>query len=982
MTGMSLQLPKNIQLIKKPNQQMKKYTLSFLLIFFASTFIVAQISEYNFDNNITDQTSLEEATYLINGLSSPDAPTYLNDPSVIQISLDPTQGLEFPTSLINAVDFSQSLEIGFTFTITDIGEGPGIKDLWNCQVQANEPGFTIYIRHDEFSNEDDFDIIFSYADGGFNQGVPDHPGHDQITIGSHFVGDVIDVRLILDFENRTWTSIVNGNYNSLTINDYYDWDLLLQSLQNNDWNFGWHNGQEDDVIFDPNTWTSSLSLDELTFYSPRQAGDTDIIITALQAMTAHVDGSNTLTLDQRNAYLNELYLNYFNNHNLVSTEVFEYLNAYEANYPPVYLDRNQVLITNLLPESQLLIFLQQSIFDNEYILDNVNDLVGVVYEFSEVFPGPVAATAVRVDDATVEINGTHTYDPAARVVSDLDDAKRPTGYYAAPGEVITIEIPNSLVDQGLSVTIGAHDKDHSSLTVTNRFNRISKTYNLSTASTDIISPFGGGIYINVPIDSQLDWFDLTISGAVKSPYFSWRNGRETDPDVWALELAGHEVEWVDLESDKYMMTLPLAHVGSLTDPTSLMTQWDDIMDGYRYVGGRTTPRPRTEYFAIDSRLPSNGFGTGYPQVIGDNSAPFAPFNSSDLYPTQVLNSDFWDSGLHITFHEMGHAVMHPTLVDEVETIVHVPTVYIYNVLYGLSIDDAFRFSSDENFTLNEAAIDWMITFNFRNNNDMGCDPTMDELVCDELRYQHRGYAKYIDMAKHLGWETVHNMNNVFYDTWTTGGVGSLDVTKNNVLEAAAESNGVNVSPLFHFWGLAPSSSLQAQLEVLPQSSEIYNQLIAYYNIIPGTQAEFLPWRDILLNSKDPVHHDRINDVYNNYESENYAEQMQDQICSIIELYFPDSTFCSAPTSNTNLELNDDFILLNPNPTNGIFTIDGDFQNCSIQILSENGTIHSDLKKQNSPLKIDISHLPAGLYFIKISKDDDSYLRIKQIIKTN
>lgn len=873
---------------------MNKYYFSLFLLFIQLTTLSAQLSEYNFDNNINDQVNSNDAIYIINGNSTSMTPNYVNNSATDQILLDPIQGLQFPQSLIDAVDTSQSLEISFTFTITDLGPGEGTTDLWTCSAYINDPGFSMFIRHYEFSGIDDYQIVFSFSDGGLNQEVPNHPGHDETNIGYALVGDVVDVKLILDFENNNWTSIVNGNYISKTFDQgyEYDWEVLMESVKNNNWYFGWHEGQDSDMDSDPGIWTSTLSMDELSFFSPRQAGNTSIVVSALQAMTAHVDGSNPLSLAQRNTHLNELYLNYFNNHDLVSSEVFDYLSAYENNYPPVYSNRGPVVITSLEPESQLLVFLQQSIFDNEYTLDNVSNLTGIVYEFSEIFPGPVADNAVRVNNATVEINGTHTYDPAARVVVDIGNVKRPMGYYAPPGEIVTIEIPANMVNEGLSIMIGAHEDDHSSLSETNRFNRISKTYPLTTASTEIISPFGGALYLKVPINTQLGWFDVNLSGAVKSPYFSWRNGRETDPSVWAAELSEHAVEWVDLESDKYMMTLPLAHVSSLTDPTNLMMQWDEIMAGFRYVGGRPNPRPRAEYFAIDSRLPDDGFGTGYPQIIGEDSSPFGPFNAAQYYPTHVLNSDFWDSDFNVTFHEMGHAVLHPTLIDEVESIVHIPAVYVYNQLYGLSFDEAFKYSSQEFLLLNEAAMDWMIAFNFRNNNEMGCDPTMEDFVCDELRYQHRGFAKYVAMAKLLGWETVYNMNNVFYNEWTANGVDNFEVNKDNILRAASEANGVNMAPLFHFWGHPPSASLKDDLDLLPPSPEIYNQLIEYYNVIPATQADFLSWRDLLLNWKDPVHHDRINEAYDNYDLENYAQQMQDQICNVLNIYFPNNAFCN------------------------------------------------------------------------------------------
>ena len=123
------------------------------------------------------------------------------------------------------------------------------------------------------------------------------------------------------------------------------------------------------------------------------------------------------------------------------------------NYPPVYQDRNLVTQIDLLPESQLLIFLEQSIFDDQYMLEKVPDLAGIVFEFSEIFPGPVSAKAKRITAESVKINGVYSHIPAARIAADLLDVRRPTGYYAPPGEIVTITLPTSLVNAGLKVML-------------------------------------------------------------------------------------------------------------------------------------------------------------------------------------------------------------------------------------------------------------------------------------------------------------------------------------------------------------------------------------------------------------------------------------------------------------------------------------------------------------------------------------------------
>ncbi len=62
---------------------------------------------------------------------------------------------------------------------------------------------------------------------------------------------------------------------------------------------------------------------------------------------------------------------------------------------------------------------------------------------------------------------------------------------------------------------------------------------------------------------------------------------------------------------------------------------------------------------------------------------------------------------------------------------------------------------------------------------------------------------------------------------------------------------------------------------------------------------------------------------------------------------------------------DDHILLHPNPTIGIFTIEGDFQNHIIQLISADGKLQKQLRGQNGSMQVDISDLDVGVYFLSV-----------------
>lgn len=951
-----------------------------VFIFFISVYVVfGQVSTYEFNNSLDDGSHGHDASYLVDGKMSTSSPNYRSTDEATILFLEATEGIFLPKSLVKEIDTSQSLEISFSFVIDDIGSGSGYKDLWNCQEQVNEPGLGLFVQHDEFSEKRDFAIYFAHSDGGFNKGVPDHIGHDKTIIGRGLEGNVIDVRLVMDFQSKTWSSVVDGEFvsNSFNTTDL-NWDKVLSSLKENSWYFAWHKGQEADMQFSPNRFTSSLSIDYLHVHSPRQDGNTDLLKSALQNMTAFVQSTLDLTYEERLDNLNQIFFNYHNNFGQVKEEIYAYMEAYEAVFPPVYEDRMNIAFASMSPEAQLLVFLQQSLFDTEVVPDNVKNMEGVVFEFSNIFPGPVKDNAKRINNASVKANGSYSYDPAGRIVADLEAAKRPLGYYAPPGEIVTIDIPKELINSNLSILVGAHDSDLSSRPVRNRFNRMSKVFPLEKLSTQVINPFGGGLYLLVPEGSALGWIDISISGAVKSPYFSWRKEDKTELSNWTAELKTNSVQWVDLESESFMMTMPLSHMKSVNDPSKLMEIWDEIIAGYQYVGGRPNSVSRALYFAVDSRIPADAFGTGYPQIIGDEQSPFGPLSSYEYLPTHVLEPTFWDSDINTTFHEYGHAALHPTLITEVETVVHIPATYVYNTIFNLTFDEAFKYSSQEFLLLHEAAMDWMIADNFRNNKDMDCDPTMDELVCDELRYQHRGHAKYIDMARLFGWEALFNMNFEFYKKFEITPPLHNNVSKEDVIRNASVSNGVNMSPLFHFWGLAPSESLRQELSTLPQSQEILELLKKYYNYIPETQADFQEYRDKLLDRKDPVHHKRINDAYEKYESEGYAESMKNQICNIVTLYYSVDK-CDLLSSVKEPKALEREYAISSNPSTGQIEVLTSQQGYSIQIYNQQGKKCYQASGQKGNRFFDLGFLPDGIYFVKFYSSTNKYTERQKLI---
>lgn len=74
------------------------------------------------------------------------------------------------------------------------------------------------------------------------------------------------------------------------------------------------------------------------------------------------------------------------------------------------------------------------------------------------------------------------------------------------------------------------------------------------------------------------------------------------------------------------------------------------------------------------------------------------------------------------------------------------------------------------------------------------------------------------------------------------------------------------------------------------------------------------------------------------------------------------------------------ITLYPNPTAGLFVIDGQLIDYDIMILDATGDIIQDFTGASSQLIIDISNLPTGLYFVSVKNKLDNSITLEKIVK--
>ena len=222
-----------------------------------------------------------------------------------------------------------------------------------------------------------------------------------------------------------------------------------------------------------------------------------------------------------------------------------------------------------------------------------------------------------------------------------------TGLYAPAGGPIRISIPPDASGTGLAVRIGPHTDSLWHLDSWQRAPDISLAWTLDSAQTDVVSPYGGLVYIEVPeriaIEARRSGESptvlVTIAGAVEAPYFKLG---VTGADEWRSRIRTLGAPWAELATDKVVLTVPASEVRELDDPAALMAFWDSLIDAASDLRGIPRDRPFPHRYVADVQISAGYMHAGYPIMTHlDASIPMTRLDQ--------MRKGQW--GL---FHELGH----------------------------------------------------------------------------------------------------------------------------------------------------------------------------------------------------------------------------------------------------------------------------------------------------------------------------------------
>ncbi|MSR47398.1 MAG: hypothetical protein EXS13_10100 [Planctomycetes bacterium] len=219
-----------------------------------------------------------------------------------------------------------------------------------------------------------------------------------------------------------------------------------------------------------------------------------------------------------------------------------------------------------------------------------------------------------------------------------------TGLYAAPGEVITLTLPEAAAAVRIALQIGAHTDVLFDLAAWHRVPKAFVRRPVTATTTKLAAPLGGLIYVDVPEGLDLGKVDVTLAGGIAAPWFV--AGRDDDA-TWNASLRELPAPWAELECDRIIVTVPSSAIRNLAEPTKLMELWAKGADAMADLVGIPRARPSPERFVADVQIGAGYMHSGYP-IMTHLDAATAMSDPAELAKGQ------W--GL---FHELGHNHQEP-----------------------------------------------------------------------------------------------------------------------------------------------------------------------------------------------------------------------------------------------------------------------------------------------------------------------------------
>ncbi|MHC5009737.1 MAG: M60 family metallopeptidase [Planctomycetota bacterium] len=285
------------------------------------------------------------------------------------------------------------------------------------------------------------------------------------------------------------------------------------------------------------------------------------------------------------------------------------------------------------------------------------------------FPGRVPDGTRRVT-ATLTLRTTRTGEPRSGPYASAGaPARYSTGLYAAPGDLLRVEVPPEAIGKGIYVRIGAHSDVLWHKASWSRVPEITNRVPVEAKSTPASNPWGGPLYLEIPHSVDLGDLEIKVRNAVRAPLYV--HG-ETTLEDWQTVERLHPAPWAELVCDQVALTVPSETVRELDDPAALMDFWGRVLDACADLAARPRQRAVPERYVADVQIHAGYMHSGYPIMTHLDAAK----TMTDL---DAMRGGPW--GL---FHEMGHNHQAPdwTFAGTTEVTCNLFTLYVLETVCG------------------------------------------------------------------------------------------------------------------------------------------------------------------------------------------------------------------------------------------------------------------------------------------------------------
>ena len=349
----------------------------------------------------------------------------------------------------------------------------------------------------------------------------------------------------------------------------------------------------------------------------------------------------------------------------------------------------------------------------------------------------------------------------------------PTGLYAAPGEIVTVQVPAGFQGLGLRVRISHLRTD---LGDSNYYHMPFQQvyFDLNAPSVAIASPFGGLISIEAAAgEDGITNVVFGFNNVVEAPYYV--HGVTTDLE-WVGGIRDRETPFGVLVTDKTIHVIESeAHLRSLSDPEQVMQIWEDMILRIEEFYSYTTYRPLRIHHDYQ---PAGGVST-FPQSYGVTSVM--------LDYTSLVNF-----GYPLTHHEYGH------IVDPSQ--MHIQNFSEAAPNFGGIYASRFFLP----FTYRPKGAKERIR-RYENSQSLSLWPAAPH------SYHHEKITPFICLADAFGWDPLIDVIAALKQTSPSSNQDRLD----NWLTIYSNEIGHDLSPFFALWQLSPSPTALSAVSGLP-----------------------------------------------------------------------------------------------------------------------------------------------------------------------